>query len=157
MSDLNWKQVAELIGMAAIVGSLVFVGLQLKQSQEIAISNQYNYRTSMAIEIFNAQLESGDLKMWARLSGPDTNSERSPEDLGRLYLTGLSYLTLADNHYFQYQNGFLDEESWMTQRNTLKRQLAHPASASRSDSVSVTVAPAWGPTCQAACSAGWQD
>ena len=67
----------------------------------------------------------------ARLGGQDSSTERTPEDLGRLILTGLSYLTLADNHYYQYQSGFLDDESWNTQRRTLKRQLAHPASASR--------------------------
>jgi hypothetical protein len=131
MGDLSWRQSAELVGMAAIVASLVFVGLQLKQSQDIAISTQYNSRTSMAIDIFSTQLESGDLNMWARLGGLDSTTELSPEDLGRLYLTGLSYLTLADNHYYQFQNGFLDDESWNTQRRTLKRQLAHPASASR--------------------------
>jgi len=29
----EWKQSAELVGLAAVVASLVFVGLQLKQSQ----------------------------------------------------------------------------------------------------------------------------
>ena len=35
-SKIKWKFVAELIGMTAIVLSLVFVGLQLKQSEVIA-------------------------------------------------------------------------------------------------------------------------
>lgn len=35
-SKISWKFVAELIGMTAIVLSLVFVGLQLRQSQVIA-------------------------------------------------------------------------------------------------------------------------
>ncbi len=115
--------------MAAIVASLVFVGLQLKQSQDIAIATQYHERASLAIDIFNAQLESGDLSMWARLGGLDATADRSVEDQGRAYLTGLSYLTLADNHYYQFQSDFLDDESWGTQRRTLKRFLAHPASA----------------------------
>ena len=34
----DWLQ---LVGMAAVVASLLFVGLQLKQSQEIAIAAQY--------------------------------------------------------------------------------------------------------------------
>ena len=122
MNDLNWKQAAELIGMAAIVASLIFVGLQLKQSQDVAISTQYNQRTALSIDIFNAQLESGDLIMWARLGGWDSTSERSAEDLGRLYLTGLSYLTLADNHYYQFQNRFLDDESWLNLRPLYTQQ-----------------------------------
>ncbi len=34
----NWRTVAELIGMIALVASLVFVGLQIQQEQEIAES-----------------------------------------------------------------------------------------------------------------------
>ncbi len=34
----DWKEIAELIGIAAIVASLVFVGLELKQSREVAIA-----------------------------------------------------------------------------------------------------------------------
>ena len=38
MRSANWKDIAELTGIAAIVASLIFVGLQLKQSQDIALS-----------------------------------------------------------------------------------------------------------------------
>ena len=36
MRSNNWKDFAELVGIAAIVASLVFVGVQLQQDQEIA-------------------------------------------------------------------------------------------------------------------------
>ena len=32
----NWKEIAEFVGIIAIVASLIFVGLQLNQEQEIA-------------------------------------------------------------------------------------------------------------------------
>ena len=41
MKTANWKSIAELIGMAAIVASLIFVGLQLRQEQAIAIVDTY--------------------------------------------------------------------------------------------------------------------
>lgn len=31
MKKINWKVVAELVGIAAIIGSLLFVGIQLRQ------------------------------------------------------------------------------------------------------------------------------
>jgi hypothetical protein len=37
----DWLQI---VGMVAIVASLVFVGMQLKQSQDIAIAAQYQAR-----------------------------------------------------------------------------------------------------------------
>jgi hypothetical protein len=41
MKSTNWKDVAELIGITAIVASLLFVGLQMRQEQEIAIADTY--------------------------------------------------------------------------------------------------------------------
>jgi hypothetical protein len=38
MNKSNWKDIAELIGIAAIVASLLFVGMELKQNREIAIA-----------------------------------------------------------------------------------------------------------------------
>jgi len=40
LKTTNWKDSAELIGIAAIVGSLIFVGLQMRQDQEIALNER---------------------------------------------------------------------------------------------------------------------
>ena len=36
MRQLNWKAISEGVGVAAIVGSLVFVGLQMRQAEQLA-------------------------------------------------------------------------------------------------------------------------
>jgi negative regulator of sigma E activity len=36
MNKPNWKDIAEALGVTAIVASLIFVGLQMKQAQDIA-------------------------------------------------------------------------------------------------------------------------
>lgn len=41
MKALNWKNIAELIGIAALVASLLFVGLQLQQDREIATAQLF--------------------------------------------------------------------------------------------------------------------
>lgn len=38
MKKTSWKEFAELIGIAAIVASLIFVGVELRQSREIAMN-----------------------------------------------------------------------------------------------------------------------
>ena len=48
MSKSNWKDIAEFTGMVAIVLSLIFVGLQMKQSQEIAIAETYQQEIEAA-------------------------------------------------------------------------------------------------------------
>jgi hypothetical protein len=38
MKTADWKVTAEFLGMAAVVASLVFVGLELRQSQQVALN-----------------------------------------------------------------------------------------------------------------------
>ena len=52
MKSTNWKHIAELVGIAAIVASLVFVGLQMRQSREIALSQSYQSRADMSVDMF---------------------------------------------------------------------------------------------------------
>ena len=42
MTAPKWREIAEFFGIAAIVGSLIFVGLQMRQAQEIAIADAYS-------------------------------------------------------------------------------------------------------------------
>ena len=38
MKNTNWRDTAELLGIVAIVGSLIFVGLQMRQTGRIALA-----------------------------------------------------------------------------------------------------------------------
>ena len=51
MGNSNWKDTLELVGIAAIVASLVFVGLQLRQEQEIAIVDTYGELSQSGVEL----------------------------------------------------------------------------------------------------------
>ncbi len=57
MQNLKWKSLAETLGIAAIVASLIFVGLQMRQSQVIAIAETYMSILSSEIEVRNAVSE----------------------------------------------------------------------------------------------------
>lgn len=57
MKKFNWRDLAEIIGFASIVGSLIFVGMQLRQSQEIAIASQYQERASTAVDYYSSQMQ----------------------------------------------------------------------------------------------------
>ena len=54
MKKTDWKDTAELVGIAAIVASLIFVGLQMKQAQEIAYSE-------LDVSLLGIQAESTNL------------------------------------------------------------------------------------------------
>ncbi len=68
MKTRDWKDAAELVGIAAIVASLIFVGMQMKQAQEIANADRRMMLVANKIEVNNAIIENADI--WARgLSG----------------------------------------------------------------------------------------
>ena len=113
MKTGDWKNIAELLGIAAIVASLIFVGLQLKQSQEIAIASQYQARADATMAFFNAHIEAGYVIRPLRDQVSDT---LSAEDLS----AALWYWYAFDNHHFQNQSGFLSEGAWHGQLRSMQ-------------------------------------
>jgi hypothetical protein len=43
--------VPELLGMTGVIASLIFVGLEIKQSRDIAVADIYQQRSAMWIDI----------------------------------------------------------------------------------------------------------
>ena len=61
---LSWRETAEMIGVASIVGSLIFVGLEMNQAQEIAL-NEWGYST-VESQIERNNTINGHPDIWAR-------------------------------------------------------------------------------------------
>jgi hypothetical protein len=64
LKSTNWKDIAEIVGIAAIVGSLVFVGMQMKQSQQLAFAESVQMMRANAIE--QGALEAQHIDVWIR-------------------------------------------------------------------------------------------
>jgi len=60
----KFNEVAELVGILAIVASLIFVGLQMQQSQRIALSDHYIQSVANQIAADDAIAEHPDI--WVR-------------------------------------------------------------------------------------------
>ena len=60
----DWKTIAELIGIAALVASLIFVGLQIRQDQDIAIAQMFADHDDTQIEW--ARLVSEYNEIWVK-------------------------------------------------------------------------------------------
>ena len=132
----NW---IELVGLVAIVSSLIFVGLELKQSREVAIAGQYQDRANIGADYFLSRLENEHLIAYLGIElavdyesdrlGPTQKEhfeEHGPESLAFNYLHMNIVFLMYDNIYFQFENGFLTEESWAAIRYQLKGALGYP-------------------------------
>ena len=88
---MTWKGLAEVVGITAIVSSLIFVGLQLRQDQDIAIAETINSSTESAGTL--AMLISENSETWR--DGLD-GRELSPSEK----LKFLSMIRAVETHFF---------------------------------------------------------
>ena len=122
MSDRDWKGTAELVGIAAVVASLIFVGLQLRQSEVIARATLYQMRSDAGIELISITLE--DREFLASLFQGEFSQDSSE------YLQG-SWFALAlfghfENSHHLYQLGLLSLEQWQSDRRQLGGIVRNP-------------------------------
>ena len=136
MKSTNWKDVAELIGIAAIVASLIFVGLQMKQSQDIAIAASFQARTTTLAEAFSARAANTEaLAAELRVQGINPNDQVTrlpieiPDSAGVMteleyragLLTALPMWQQWHNIYYQNEMGFMPDGNWLRTRSAIKR------------------------------------
>jgi len=124
---VNWKDIAEPIGIAAIVASLIFVELQMRQSHEIALSETYQQRSARTAEAYFT-LSENDAALAALIVANPGDTGNLPEGVEpgeylvfQYWFIGM--MTVIENVHYQYQKGFMSEEGWLRSRNGLKRQM----------------------------------
>ena len=108
-NKLDINAVVQLLGMLGIIISLIFVGLEMRQSQRIAIAGQYQARAAMNAASIQAAIEAGiDFSAQSGLSQSNLTPE---EQVQQRNFTNLAY-TRIENDFYQYQQGLIDEETW---------------------------------------------
>ena len=105
----DWLQV---VGLFGVIGSLMFVGLQMKQDQEIAMSATSQGRTELAVQFImdaasNPIIAAASEKLDTGSQAPLTYAENRAMNSAN---TGM--LFMYENLHYQYINGFSTEERW---------------------------------------------
>jgi hypothetical protein len=105
----DWLQI---VGMTGVIASLVFVGLEMRQTREIAISQIYHSRADSERSNYSEAISSSAfLSGMAKLSAGSTDS-LTPEENVALTHHFMSLLVIWENDHFQYENGYLSDEHW---------------------------------------------
>ena len=123
-SKINeWLQV---VGMFGVIASLIFVGLQMKQTQQIALSSTYQARTAATVESLIAAIRSPEfLSASAKVYANKSDELTMQEAVAWEYFLGAD-MTLFENNHQQYEMGFLSEEHWQRSVAELKCKFALP-------------------------------
>ena len=116
----DWLQV---VGLFAVVGSLVFVGLQMQQDQEIALSQAYQARAETSMLGLLAILESDTALSATTKANSGEINQLTPTESQALFLLNAIQFIQWENVHYQYQRGFVSQEHWETQLDMMRTQL----------------------------------
>ena len=126
MSSKRLEEWLRIVGLFGVVGSLIFVGLQMKQDREIALSEIWQARTAVLIENLSTSASNEILLSALAKSASGRLAEITPveEEAGRLYIWAILYMW--ENSYYQYTLGFVPDEHWIRVRGGIKATLQDP-------------------------------
>jgi len=118
----DWMQV---FGIFALVASLIFVGLEMRQSQKIAVSAAYQARADSSMTLRMASLESETLQSARAKEGQGMGLDQlTPEEAVVLRDRWNAQLVYLENMHYQYVSGFITEEQWQSNRFELTSMLS---------------------------------
>ena len=100
----------QLLGMVRLLGGLIFVGLELRQTQRIALAEMEQRRSEQTTNRALAFLE-GEVETWAKVQGVPL-SELSPKERMVREMHWSWAAQMQQNTLFQYQEGFISESQW---------------------------------------------
>lgn len=113
----DWLQVA---GFAGVIASLVFVGLELQHSRQVALGDAYQARADQVVQIQSIFFESDELPdvLYRAFNGlEDSLTELEIAILDRYQITWLTYY---ENAHYQYESGLLSEGHWHGSKESLR-------------------------------------
>jgi hypothetical protein len=126
----DWLQV---IGLFGVIASLIFVGLEMQQAKQIAISNANQARTDASVNFITVTSSDPVMRSATIKMNSGNADSMTPEELSTYRGFTYANLMIYENLYLQYRNGFLPEGRWIGTRNNIKVGLigAGPAPAIR--------------------------
>lgn len=126
MNQAKLRDWLEIIGIFAVVASLIFVGLQMQQAQKISMSQTYQARTATAAE-WNMAFAANPAALSAyRKASEGNEDEIAAQEYDALNRTLVGLYYLYDNAYYQYQAGFVSEDFWDMTSESLRGMMEIP-------------------------------
>ena len=109
MKNVDINVLIQLLGMIGIIGSLVFVGLEMRQSHRIALAAQHQARSEMFMDQVNVHTEAG-------LTFRDYSNEERYAGLNGLWAASIVF----ENDFVQYELGLMEEDLWEKKKAVIR-------------------------------------
>ena len=111
MKKISLDTWIQLVGMLSVVAGLIFVGIEMRQTQRVALAAQQQQRAAALIEIIGTFSEANSPLSWLDFVSKDFDvSTENSRALGEnaAYQLWMIY----ENDYLQYELGLMDNEIW---------------------------------------------
>ena len=109
MRKIDTQDLIQLLGMVGIIGSLIFVGLEMRQSHRIALAAQHQARSEMFMDQVNVHTEAG-------LTFRDYSNEERYAGLNGLWAASIVF----ENDFAQYELGLMEEDLWEKKKAVIR-------------------------------------
>jgi hypothetical protein len=105
----NWRNIAELIGMGAVVVSLLLVVFELRQTQVAISAAAHSDRTLRNFEILRFSVEHHTSEIQSKISRGETITVTEGQVLDNQFQMWMRHF--EDLHY-QHEIGVINDETW---------------------------------------------
>ena len=114
------EKISKLVTNISLIGSLIFVGIQIRQNTMIAKSQimamEAETSQNYYLSIIDAELlTKAYTKMYA-------NEELNPNEIRQLNWHSYANFSSSNYKYWQYKNGMIDESEWFRKKKSIKWQ-----------------------------------
>ena len=119
----DWMQI---VGIFALVASLIFVGMQIRQEHQISMAQAYQSRATVSAEV-SIELASNDLALSAHRKAAEGRIDAvTPAEYDAARWVQVAWFNVFDNTHYQYVNGYVSEDLWIMIRGNLKENMTNP-------------------------------
>jgi hypothetical protein len=114
MNSLKINDWLALIANVAVVGGIVFLAIEIQQNNELLRSESRQTLVANDVTSLTVNVENADV--FAKLVSEKKLSEEDQLRLSFMYMLDLRN---REFEYFQFTNGLLDEETWLSYRQVV--------------------------------------
>jgi hypothetical protein len=118
---INYKQFVEKVSTLAILLSVVFLALEVSQSNQLAKSTIRQALNVSDMELWKIMLEEGVIAK--SLFKMDNNLKLTKYEHYQVELFQTVNFRDYDNSFYHYSNGLFEEDVWLMYRNAIKQLL----------------------------------
>ena len=115
---ISFTGVINFLGIFGIIGSLVFVGLELRQSQRIALAAQQQERAALITELIGSFSDANPPISFLNFLNETLEASNQNKAIAETYVYRL--WMVYENDYLQHKLGLMDEDVWQAKLTSMR-------------------------------------